>query len=502
MNSPDKQPKTVVLVAFYNSKALGVRYLETALRRCDYHVVTVFFKNFNSVNPQKCTEYELSLLCDLIQKYDPCMIGLSVMSSMYLDTVNDMISRLQKDFSIPLCAGGAFASMFPEYFLERGVDYVIRSDGERAICRLADAVVNKSDYTWIPSLCYKKEGKVFRNEISDIAVDIDEYGIPAVKCDDAYMIDHDTLHTGDPQLDTRSYEVIASRGCPFTCSYCCCVNLHRLMPKGTPAVRSRSVESVIEELKTAKRICKKLVYVHFYDEIFPTTPGWVDHFIEEYKKHIALPFTIWSHPKMVKAEVLKKLKKAGLMEVVMGIQSGSDHIRKEVFHRYETREDILKACRTIKECGVFWASYDFMLQHPFETVETMKETYYLVKEMQRPYELQLHGLNFLPGTDIVKMAIDAGHLSEEEMNHIMYAPMAEQFSAYWKRENEVESQLWYQMTYCQQFKTLRRKMWRFEEEPLAHRAKIEALYHRGQKLYKLRYLYRKLRIAVKGKFHI
>ena len=143
-----------------------------------------------------------------------------------------------------------------------------------------------------------------------------------------------------------------------------------------------------------------------------------------------------------------------------------------------------------------------MLQHPFETVETMKETYYLVKEMQRPYELQLHGLNFLPGTDIVKMAIDAGHLSEEEMNHIMYAPMAEQFSAYWKRENEVESQLWYQMTYCQQFKTLRRKMWRFEEEPLAHRAEIEALYHRGQKLYKLRYLYRKLRIAVKGKFHI
>ena len=84
-------------------------------------------------------------------------------------------------------------------------------------------------------------------------LNIDDYGIPTINSRNACFIENDRLVSGDPQLDTLSYEVIASRGCPFTCSYCCCVNLHRLYPKGTPAVRTRSVKSVIDELIAAKR---------------------------------------------------------------------------------------------------------------------------------------------------------------------------------------------------------------------------------------------------------
>ena len=89
------------------------------------------------------------------------------------------------------------------------------------------------------------------------------------------------------------------------------MNLRRLFPKGTSYVRTRSVESVIEELKLAKRTCKKLVFIHFYDEIFPNLTGWVDEFIEAYQKYIGLPFTIWSHPKIVDTDMLRKLVSAG-----------------------------------------------------------------------------------------------------------------------------------------------------------------------------------------------
>ena len=44
---------TVVLVAFYNKKALGVRYLQAALERAGYAVRTVFYKDFNSVPPPR-----------------------------------------------------------------------------------------------------------------------------------------------------------------------------------------------------------------------------------------------------------------------------------------------------------------------------------------------------------------------------------------------------------------------------------------------------------------
>ena len=123
----EKKP-VVLLVAFYNIKALGVRYLETALRRSGYDVATVFFKDFNSLHPKPTNETELKLLNDTIEHEQPILIGFSVMSSMYLDTVNSVLNSVRDRFpNIPTVCGGAFASMFPERFLDMGIDYVIRT---------------------------------------------------------------------------------------------------------------------------------------------------------------------------------------------------------------------------------------------------------------------------------------------------------------------------------------------------------------------------------------
>ncbi len=487
----------IVLIAFYNKKALGVRYLESAMRREGYDVHTVFFKDFNSVRPVKSTEAEIDLLINEIKREDPLMVGLSVMSSMYLETVDMVIGAIKKRTNVTTVCGGAYATMFPDYFLTRGVDFVIRSDGEIPMPKLARAIADGSDYRGIPSLCFNENGEIRINEIGDVLNDIDGYGLPTINCKSSCFIENGTVTQGDPQLDTLSYEVIASRGCPFSCSYCCCSNLRKLLPKGIKGVRTRSVKSVIDELIEAKRVCKKIVFVHFYDEIFPNLPGWVDEFIVEYKKHINLPFTIWSHPKAVDAELLRKLVKIGLTEVIMGIQSGSPHIRKDIFHRYETQDDIINATKVIRESGVFWCSYDFMLQHPFETIDDLKESYYLAKKMYGPFELQLHGLNFLPGTDIVPMAIENGYYTEEEMNDIMYASMNDQFNAYWKQEVSRESDLWYKMIFCLQFKSLRRQVEGYENDPMPYAEKIDKAYAKGKKLMKLRYLYKKSRIVVK-----
>lgn len=487
----------ILLVAFYNKKALGVRYLEGALLRNGHAVHTVYYKDFNSLHPRHTTQIELDLLKNEITQYAPDLIGLSVMSSMYLDTIHAVVDMLHSSFSTPIVCGGAFATMFPTHFLERGVQFVIRSDGETAACQLADAIAGGTSYEEIPSLCFLKEGTPVLNEIGGLLNDIDGYGIPVVNSTNACFIDQDTINYGDPQRSTRSYEVIASRGCPFTCSYCCCCNLRKLLPKGIKGVRTRSVDSVMEELIEAKKQCKRIAFIHFYDEIFPNLPGWVDQFVVEYKKHINLPFTIWTHPKMVDAQVLQKLVQVGLTEVIMGIQSGSERIRKEIFHRYETQQDILEATRIIRESGVFWCSYDFMLQHPFETLDDLKESYWLAKQMTGPYELQLHGLNFLPGTDIVPMAIDAGIYTQEEMDAILFAPMEEQFGTYWQRETSRESDLWYKMLYCLQFRLMRKKIESFEDDPAAHGKEIDLLYSRSQKLKRIRYFYQKARVVLK-----
>ena len=268
------------------------------------------------------------------------------------------------------------------------------------------------------------------------------------------------------------------------------MNLRRLLPQGIPGVRTRSVDSVIAELTEAKQHCKKLVFVHFYDEIFPNLPGWVDDFCVKYRRHIHLPFTIWSHPKMVTPQLLSKLKAVGLTEVIMGIQSGSERVRREVFHRYESQQDVIGAVRAIRDAEV-WGSFDLMLQHPFETIDDLKASYALVKELPSPYELQLHGLNFLPGTDIVDMALVQGLYTPQELDNIMYAPMEEQFGAYWQREVSAESQAWYEMIYCWQFPLFRPRLRRWEGDPLAHAPALHRCYALAQKLAKARYLRKK-----------
>ena len=489
--------RRVMLIALYNKKALGVRFLETSLVKAGYEVRTVFFKDFNSVNPDNATPKELEILRDDIIKTDPIMIGLSVMSSLYLETVYEVIEMLRKNFSIPIVCGGVFASICPDRLLTRGADYLIRSDGEIAICRLADAFRTGGDPRGIPSVCYMDGDKMVINEIADITNEIDQYGIPAVKCMNACFINSDTLTEGDPQLDTLAYEIVSSRGCPFTCSYCGSSNLCQLLPKGIHHVRYRSVKSVTEELILAKQLCKKIVFVHFYDEVFPNLPGWVDEFVTEYKKHIDLPFTIWTHPNIIREDVMKKLVSVGLTEVIMGIQSGSEHIRRDVFHRYEKREDIIKATKIIHESGVFWATYDFILQSPFESIEDLKDTYRLVKELHGVSELQLHRLSFLPGTDIVQMAIDAGYYTPEEMEGLMYSPLKEQFQSFKYHAATGESDLWFKMIYCIQFRRLRKKIESFENDPTAHAAKINSLYSRALKYSKIRYVYKKSRVVFK-----
>ena len=68
----------VMLLAFYNTKALGVRYLEGALERAGYQVQVVFYKEFNSHCPGQTSRRELELLCEEVRRAEPVFIGLSL----------------------------------------------------------------------------------------------------------------------------------------------------------------------------------------------------------------------------------------------------------------------------------------------------------------------------------------------------------------------------------------------------------------------------------------
>lgn len=53
------------------------------------------------------------------------------------------------------------------------------------------------------------------------------------------------------------------------------------------------------------------------------------------------------------------------------------------------------------------------------------------------------------------------------------------------------------MLYCLQFKSLRRKIERFEDDPVSHGAEIDAAYAKVTKMARTRYIYKKMRVVFK-----
>ncbi len=490
----------IYLIGFYNPKALGLRYLERALQSAGHEVRILFFKSFNSVRPKAATERELALMREDIEAFKPGLIGLSVMASLYLDTVDAVAAALREHFSVPLAWGGAYPTMFPEECLRR-CDYVLRGEGEEAIIELVSALETGASPSDIKNLAFHKGDEIAVNPLRPLELDLDRFGLPDIGGNNKALIENDALLPGDPQLSAYSYETGAGRGCPYACSYCCSVNINRLHKGLGPVVRFRDPDMVIEELLAAKKRMKKLLFIHFWDEIFSDDPVWVERFAKRYASEVKLPFEIWGHPLKTNRETIMRLRKAGLYQVVMGIQSGSPTIRKDVFHRPESQEAILNAAKVLKECRVPHIIYDLMLRHPFEMEDTIRETFEFCLAMPRGFSLQMHGLNFLPGTDIVTMAVERGLVPPDEMDALTSAGMEEQYSFHWKRDNQNPViNFWYHLIYLTQFRLTRGKATRLARDPNSeknHKA-AERAFKNAARLERLRNTVHKFRTAWRG----
>ncbi|MCL2084605.1 MAG: cobalamin-dependent protein, partial [Oscillospiraceae bacterium] len=219
--------KRVMLVNFYSPKSLGLRYLEKALTDAGFDVTVLYFKGFHSMRPKKPTPSEIDHLISLMDKTGPLFVGFSVMSSLYLEAVEEVSRHVRGRSQAPLVWGGVYATMFPERCLKH-CDYVIRGEGEGAVAELAARLSEGQDPRDMENLAYTENGQAVINPVRPLVRQLDTLGLAHIGLPNKYFIDSDTLHHTDPALGSYSYETSCSRGCPFVCSYCSTVGIKRI----------------------------------------------------------------------------------------------------------------------------------------------------------------------------------------------------------------------------------------------------------------------------------
>jgi hypothetical protein len=222
-------------------------------------------------------------------------------------------------------------------------------------------------------------------------------------------------------------------------------------------IRQRSVADVTDEIKYAKSQNPGLQMVRFWDEIFPWNVDWVNDFAAAYKREINLPFEVWGHPRYSAGAGIQTLVGAGLSKIVIGVQSGSPQVRREIYTRNETQEEILSCAATLSAAKVPIVVYDFILGHPFETETDLRETLDLCRKLTKPFRLQLHGLTFLPGTPIEGIAVAKGVRTWDEIRAEQSRPLREQYHGlHWWRagrgaEQDTAKVYWYTLIFLTQF---------------------------------------------------
>ncbi|MFQ5646197.1 MAG: B12-binding domain-containing radical SAM protein, partial [bacterium] len=348
------------------------------------------------------------------------LVGISLTSNFY-DHARMITSRIKNKMDIPVVWGGVHPTVRPDECLDYA-DYVIKGEGEEALLQLIEALGKNGGLEAVGNLVYKKDGEIKNNNLLPLLQDLDSLPMQDFDYSSHYLaynyqinpITEELIYKVLPQgygKDSYGYSTMATRGCPYGCSYCLNSTL-RLTYRGKgKLLRKRSYQNVVEELAMIKSRVPRLSYFLFSDETFLMGKGldWIKSFADLYKEKVGLPFSCCFAPEDVSGEALELLIEAGLFNVQMGIQSGSKRTLIEVYDRRDNTGNILKAAGILNKFqDHIMPLFDLILDNPYETDEDRKETIKFLLKLPRPFELQLFSLTWYPGAAITEKAIKDG----------------------------------------------------------------------------------------------
>src|SRR5207245_2462239 len=104
--------------------------------------------------------------------------------------------------------------------------------------------------------------------------------------------------------------------------------------------RRHSPARVVAEIAWAKERYG-IRHIRFNDEDFSYDKKWIREFAPLYKEKVGLPYFAWVYPNTIDDEIAGLLADSGCDAVEMGIQSGSERIRKDILNRKTTDSQIL-----------------------------------------------------------------------------------------------------------------------------------------------------------------
>ena len=344
-----------------------------------------------------------------VAEYKPDVIGFSVTSGSEPYYI-ELIRRLRRHVKFISVVGGPHPTFFPEIIELPEVDIICRGEGDDALPELLDKLKAGEDYSNIPNLWVKKDGQVIRNTMRPLIQDLDRLPFP----------DRHSFLKYYAYAHSSVKHFLASRGCPYDCTYCFNHMLKKLY-KDEAGVgqycRMRSPENVVAEVEQVRaRYPLKIVY--FHDDLFIMNREWLKKFADLYSQRVGLPMICYVRANLVNEEVVQALKKANCITIAMGIESGNETLRKMVLKRDMTNAKIIEAADLFHKYGISIMTQN-MVGLPEETIDNAYETI-AVNVRVRPQYAWSSIFQPYPRTELHRYCIEKGFLDPAHVQHASY----------------------------------------------------------------------------------
>jgi anaerobic magnesium-protoporphyrin IX monomethyl ester cyclase len=287
-------------------------------------------------------------------------------------------------------AAGSDASDHAAEYLAHGADVVIVGEGEATLCELMDRLGGRSQLPLeaIRGLAFADPadgGRVMRTAARPVMSDLDALPYPAWDLVDVPRYRSIWLK----RHGYFSMNMVTTRGCPYHCNWCA-------KPIWGQRYHARSPESVAAELTWLRKTYRP-DHIAFADDILGLRPGWIQRFADLVEREdVRVPFkSLHRVDLLLKGDTIAALARAGAKSVWVGAESGSQRIL-DAMDKGTRVEQIVEAARRLHEAGI---EVCFFLQfgYPGETREDIEKTLRMVRECA-PDDIGMSVSYPLPGT--------------------------------------------------------------------------------------------------------
>ena len=300
---------------------------------------------------------------------------------------------------------GTHASALPKKTLEEEpYTYVCQGEGPITVIELINYLKgNNKDIKKIPGLWYfDKDKKVNSNPSAKMFEDLD-HNLPgqAWKLLDMKKYKAHNWHTFG-RLDTiNTYASLqTSLGCPFKCTFCC-INA----PFERNTIRFWSPKHIIKQIKILVEDYK-ITNIKIPDEMFVLNPKQVPGICDEIiNSGYGKVLNFWAYARIDTLnddEMLKKMLKAGIRWLALGIESSSKHVRDGVVKGRFDNFDIEGIVKKVRDMG-FYVGANYIFGLPDDNFDSMKETLDLSIRVNSEWSNFYSGMAY-PGSQLYPMA--------------------------------------------------------------------------------------------------